>query len=177
VLAFTYWRAPIIKSPLTGAVLLIRDFSPFSRRGSYLELLQSEAGRPVRFGVMGVLTFILNMGLLLVFGNIGFSALPAYAFALGLAVQFNFASSQIWVWHDRRVDGLLGRAMAERWATFHGCIAVSLVVNFAVFAAAQLVMPVLLAAIAGVGGSTLIKFLSLDRLAFKGPAPAPPADA
>ena len=69
------------------------------------------------------------------------------------------------------------RAMAERWVTFHGCIAVSLVINFVVFAAAQLVMPVLLAALVGIGASTLIKFLSLDRLAFKDRIPAPFTDA
>jgi len=126
---------------------------------------------------MGVMTFVLNMGLLVLFGELGASRLPAYAMALGLAVQFNFASSQVWVWRDRRLHTLWGRAMVERWATFHGCIAVSLVVNFAVFGAAQFVMPLLLAVVAAVAASTLIKFLSLDRLAFKRPVAAPPIDA
>jgi putative flippase GtrA len=130
----------------------------------------------VRFGALGAVTFVVNLGLLLLFKAAGIPSIPAYALALFLAVQFNFAISQFWVWGDRHVASFWGRAMAERWVTFHGCIAVSLVVNFVVFAAAQLVMPDLLAAVAGVGASTLVKFLSLDRLAFKDRITAPAAD-
>jgi putative flippase GtrA len=123
--------------------------------------------RPLRYGTVGAVTFVLNLGLLVLFKRAGLPSVPAYALALALAVQFNFACSQFWVWGDRHVASFWGRDMAERWVTFHGCIGVSLLINFVVFVAAQMVMPDLFAAVVGVIASTLAKFLSLDRFAFR----------
>lgn len=89
----------------------------------------------------------------------------AYAFALALAVQFNFVVSQLLVWHDRPLV-LTARAVFERWAAFHTMIALSLVINLVTFAIAQPFMSDLLATIAAVATSTVIKFVSLDRYAF-----------
>ena len=132
-----------------------------------VERLRLLAARPLRYGTVGAITFVLNLGLLFAFKALGIPSVPAYALALALSVQFNFACSQFWVWGDRHVASFWGRDMAERWVAFHGCIGVSLVINFIVFAAAQVFMPDVLAALVGVGASTLAKFLSLDRLAFK----------
>ena len=129
--------------------------------------LRTLAARPMRYGTVGAITFVLNLGLLMLFKQAGLPSLPAYALALALSVQFNFTCSQFWVWGDRHVASFWGRDMAERWVAFHGCIGVSLIINFVAFAVAQMVMPDLLAAVVGVGASTLAKFLSLDRLAFK----------
>jgi putative flippase GtrA len=129
--------------------------------------LWTKWARPVRYGTVGAVTFVLNLGLLVLFKRAGLPSVPAYALALALSVQFNFACSQFWVWGDRHVASFWGRDTAERWVTFHGCIGVSLAINFVVFAAAQVFMPDVLAALVGVGASTLAKFLSLDRLAFK----------
>jgi putative flippase GtrA len=90
----------------------------------------------------------------------------AYVLALAIAVQFNFAVSQLLVWHDRGVSS--GRLrLAHRWLTFHAAIALSLVVNVVVFALAEPFMADIAAALVGLGASTLIKFLSLDRLVFR----------
>jgi putative flippase GtrA len=129
-------------------------------------LLNSAAARPVRFGVVGIITFGVQLGMLVVLKHAGLPSILAYAVALAISVQFNFIVNQLVVWADRPLT-LLSREFAERWATFHGCIAVSLVVNFAAFAVAQIFLPDLVAAVIGVGSSTALKFLSLDRVAFK----------
>ena len=124
------------------------------------------AARPIRFGVVGIVTFGVQMGF---FGGLqlaGLSAVIANAIALAAAVQFNFAANQLFVWADKPV-ALLSKALVERWATYHGCIAVSLVVNFSVFVVAQLFLPPVVAVLAGIACSTAIKFVSLDRFAFR----------
>jgi putative flippase GtrA len=96
----------------------------------------------------------------------GLSAVIANAFALALAVQFNFAGNQLLVWADLPVR-LWSRAFAERWVAYHGCIAVSLVVNFGAFVVAHLFLPDVIAVMIGIGSSTAIKFVSLERYAFR----------
>jgi putative flippase GtrA len=129
-------------------------------------LLHSSAARPVRFGVVGLITFGVQIGMLLLLKQLGLASIIAYALALAVSVQFNFIVNQLVVWADRPLTRL-GKEFAERWATFHGCIALSLVVNFGAFAVAQLFLPDVLAAMVGVGCSTALKFLSLDRFAFR----------
>jgi putative flippase GtrA len=126
--------------------------------------------RLVRFGVNGIATFFVQIGLLVLLKSAGVNGVVANAIALTVAVQFNFLLSEIFVWSDRRLLTVMGREMAQRWVTFHGCIALSLVLNFGAFIVARLFMPDVPAAVIGVGASTLLKFLSLDRLAFRGPA-------
>ena len=123
--------------------------------------------RFVRFGVNGIVTFFIQIGILLLLKSAGMGGVLANAIGLIVAVQFNFVVSEVFVWSDRRLMSVLGRQMAQRWLTFHGCIAASLVLNFGAFLIAQLFIPDLPAAIVGIGASTLLKFFSLDRLAFR----------
>lgn len=134
--------------------------------GRLQEMLVSGALRPIRFGAVGAVTFVVQIGGLFLLKELGLGSVPAYAIALAVAVQFNFIVNQTLVWWDRPLS-LLSRQFVERWATFHGCIALSLAVNMGAFVVAQLFVPDLFAAIIGVGSSTVIKFLSLDRLAFR----------
>ena len=129
-------------------------------------MIGSGAARPVRFGAVGGVTFALQLGLLLGFKATGLGSVVAYALALALSVQFNYVVNQLLVWHDRPMV-LLSRQFVERWVTFHGCIAVSLVLNMGAFVVAQLFIPDVLAAVVGVLASTAVKFLSLDKLAFR----------
>lgn len=129
-------------------------------------LAGSHAARPIRFGVVGAITFGLQIMLLTLLTNNGGDAVVANAIALAIAVQFNFAVSQLMVWHDRDLS-LARRRLAHRWFTFHAAIALSLVVNFAAFALALPFVPVVAAAFVGLAASTVIKFLSLDRLVFR----------
>jgi putative flippase GtrA len=129
-------------------------------------LAGSHAARPIRFAIVGAITFGLQIGLLTWLTDAGMNSIVAYVLALAIAVQFNFAVSQLLVWHDRGVSS--GRLrLAHRWLTFHAAIALSLVVNVVVFALAEPFMADIAAALVGLGASTLIKFLSLDRLVFR----------
>jgi len=122
--------------------------------------------RPIRFGIVGIVTFGVQMGFFAGLQAAGLTAVVANAIALAIAVQFNFAGNQLLVWADLPLK-LLSRAFAERWATYHGCIALSLIVNFSVFVVAQLFLPALVAVLIGIASSTAIKFVSLDRFAFR----------
>lgn len=138
--------------------------------GSRLERLTGLAGhrvlRPVRFGLVGALTFGLQLMLLTMFTEAAVSAVPAYIAALAIAVQFNFVVNQTLVWHDRS-DALNPRRLAERWLTFHAFIALSLVLNVIGFAVAEPFMPLFAAALVGLAVSTVVKYVSLDRLVFR----------
>jgi putative flippase GtrA len=129
-------------------------------------LIGSGAARPVRFGAVGAVTFGVQLGLFGLFKALGMGAIFGYALALALSVQFNFVVNQLFVWHDRPL-AMFSAQGAQRWVTFHGCIALSLVVNFLAFVIAREFMADLPAAVIGVGSSTALKFLSLDKLAFK----------
>lgn len=129
-------------------------------------LAGSHAVRPIRFAVVGAITFGLQIVLLGIFTSAGLGSLIAYVVALAISVQFNFVVSQLLVWHDRPVSRA-PRRLAHRWATFHGAIGLSLVINVVAFALAEPFMPVLAAAVVGLAASTVIKFLSLDRLVFR----------
>ncbi len=127
-------------------------------------------GRPIRFGVVGIITFGVQLSVFYLLKSAGLPGLVANAVAIPVAVQFNFAANQLFVWRDVPVR-LFSRALIDRWATFHACIAVSLAVNYAVFAAAQFFIPEFLAFMVGIGSSTAIKFVSLDRFAFRASNP------
>lgn len=158
----------VLATPYTRKVSSPADTSVTPGRQRFRTLLLSSGmWRLVRFGVMGGITFGVQIGLLMLLTQAGLPSMVAYTIGLVVAVQFNFLVNQFFVWDDRRIGVLFSRAMAERWLTFHGCIALSLVLNLGGFAVAHLFMPDLPAAIIGVGLSTLVKFFSLDRLAFK----------
>jgi putative flippase GtrA len=122
--------------------------------------------RFVRFAVLGGITAVINIGLLWLLSEAaGLNAIVAYAIGMAIALQFNFLASQTFVWQDRGAGSW--RVLAERWVTFHSCTAASIAVNMAVFIVARLFMPDIAAAIVGLAISTVVKFMSLDRLAFK----------
>ena len=129
-------------------------------------LAGSHPARPARFAVVGAVTFALQLVLLSLLTGAGVESLFAYVIALALAVQFNFGASQLLVWHDRDLSSATSH-LARRWLTFHGAIALSLVVNVVAFALAERALPDVAAAIVALAASTVLKFLSLDRLVFR----------
>ncbi len=122
--------------------------------------------RPIRFGIVGLVTFGVQMICFAGFEAAGLTVVIANAIALAIAVQFNFAGNQLLVWADLPVK-LASRAFAQRWAAFHGCIALSLAVNLGVFVLAHLFLPALIAVMIGIASSTASKFVSLERFAFR----------
>jgi putative flippase GtrA len=129
-------------------------------------LAGSHAARPIRFGIVGAVTFGVQIVLLELFTRAGLGSLVAYVVALAISVQFNFIVNQFLVWHDRPMSRV-PRRLLHRWATFHGAIALSLVINVVAFALAEPFVPDIAAAVVGLAASTIIKFLSLDRLVFR----------
>ncbi len=129
-------------------------------------LAGSHAARPIRFGIVGAVTFVIQIAGLTLFTNAGLGSLVAYIASLVISVEFNFVVNQLLVWHDRPVSRV-PRRLLHRWATFHGAIALSLVINVVAFALAEPFMPDIAAAVVGLAASTVIKFLSLDRLVFR----------
>lgn len=127
--------------------------------------------RPIRFGAVGIVTFGIQMGFFAGLEIAGLVAALANAIALAIAVQFNFAGNQLLVWADQPVH-IRSRAFVRRWVAFHGCIALSLAINYGVFLVAHLFVPGLIAVMIGIGSSTAIKFVSLDRVAFRSSRPA-----
>ena len=107
----------------------------------------------------------------------GLHAVLAYALGLVVLLQFNFALNTLLVWGDRPVGTDRWRATFKRWAAFHVCIALAVALNFGIFVFARGYMPDAIAAIVAILGSTLIKFFSLDRLAFKAEAALPVENA
>lgn len=130
---------------------------------------RSAKARPIRFLVIGGATFVVQLVLLKAFEAVGLGQVIAYLCALALAVQFNFAASQLLVWHDRPLEW---RAVSvfRRWLSFHTWIAFSVVINFVAFVIAQLFVSDILATVIAVAASTVVKFLSLDRLTFRSEA-------
>ncbi len=106
------------------------------RAGPLISYFRSSGARPLRFLVVGGVTFLLQFGLLKLFEAPGLSPVAAYALALFFAVQFNFVVSQLLVWPDRPLH-LTARAVFRRWLSFIAMIALSLVINFVGFAVAQ----------------------------------------
>jgi len=121
--------------------------------------------RPLRFLFVGGITFLLQFGLLKLFELPGWGPVVAYALALALAVQFNFAVSQLLVWQDRPVNAT-ATDIGRRWLSFHLMIALSLLINFVAFVIAVAFVPDIVATLIAVAASTVIKFLSLDRYTF-----------
>jgi len=77
---------------------------------------RKHAARPLRFGIVGAVTFGLQYLLLSLLTSSGVTPAVAYLIALAVAVQFNFIVSQLLVWHDRPMSLTVGR-VANRWAT------------------------------------------------------------
>lgn len=152
----------------SASALLI---SRIANADAVASLAASQRARPVRFLLVGGITFALNVALLVLFTSLGLGSIVAYAIALALSVQFNFVVNQLLVWHDRPLP-LAIRPIVARWAGFHAWIALSLVLNMLAFSIATLFVGDLAAAFVAVVVSTGFKFFSLDRFAFR-PAAAP----
>jgi putative flippase GtrA len=125
--------------------------------------LFAEPSRPLRFLCVGALATVTQLGLLAGLTALGWS--PALANGLGLlaATQVNFALSSVFTWRDRRRTR---RTLPLRWARFMGLVATTLLLNEAVFLAARVALPTLVAAGLGSGLMAVLNFTLGDRFVF-----------
>jgi putative flippase GtrA len=130
-------------------------------------LLNTGFGRLLRFAVVGGTTGLLQLGMLQALKAAGIAAVPAYALGLLVSCQVNFTLNTFLVWNDRPMGSDRLRALVRRWTAYHACIAVAVALNFGVFVLVRAYVPDIAAAVIAILASTLVKFFSLDRLAFK----------
>ncbi len=135
-----------------------------------MRFLDSGFGRLVRFGVVGGATGLIQLLMLIVLKANGIGAAVAYAIGLVISCQFNFALNTFLVWGDRPVVSNWLRSTFRRWVAYHISIALSIALNYGIFLVARGYMGDIIATLVAIGGSTLVKFVSLDRLAFKAEA-------
>lgn len=119
------------------------------------------------------MTFVINIGVLRALQSAGLGAVPAYAIAVAVSVQFNFLTNNALVWGDRRIVSGRIRAWLQRWVSFHGCVGVAVLLNMAVFVLVSMWLPDIAAAVVATSTATVLKFFSLDRLAFRAEVPTP----
>jgi putative flippase GtrA len=126
--------------------------------------VRAHRARLARFALTGGAAGLLQLGLLALFVRLGWPALVSDAAAFALATQANFALSQGFTWADRPAD--VG-GLRARWLRYHAAVGGSALLNMAVFAAADRVLPSLAAAAAGIAAAASFNYLSGDRLVFR----------
>jgi putative flippase GtrA len=138
------------------------------------DLFLSPAARPLRFAGTGGAAGAVQLLLLAILSARGWNALLANSVAFLLAAQVNFALSLTFTWRDRHPAGTrsgpatVGWA-GRRWLLFHGSIAAMALVNMLTFAAAQSVLPTLVASVTGITTGAVGNYLAGDRLVFRQP--------
>lgn len=134
-------------------------------------LLHDEKTRPLRFVVSGAPTASVQLGILALLVRFGWPVLAANGLAIAVAAQMSFALSVWFTWRGRNV----GRRLARTWLMFHASICVTVMLNLGISTAGALILPLPVAAVAGVAAAAVGNFASGDRLIFRqkrGIAPA-----
>lgn len=117
--------------------------------------------RPVRFVLTGGCCALVQLALLAALSARGFAPFEANAAAFALAAHLNFAASSTFTWRDRR-----GGSLPARWLAFLGAVSGTALLNLAVFALASAVLPVVLAAAAGIAVAAVVNYLVADHAIF-----------
>jgi putative flippase GtrA len=122
--------------------------------------------RFLRFNGVGVVGFVLQLGVLAALLYLGMHYLLATALAVEAAVLHNFAWHERWTWRDRPATGRTRFGRLWRFHALNG--SVSLVGNVAlmrVFVGA-FGMPAIPANLLAVLACSLVNYLASDRLVF-----------
>lgn len=118
--------------------------------------------RPVRFLLAGGLCAVAQLGMLLVLTARGAAPLLANATAFTIAAHLNFVVSATFTWGDRR-----GGSLLARWVAYLVAISGTALLNLAVFEVARAVLPVAVAAAAGIAVAAALNFVIGDRAIFR----------
>jgi putative flippase GtrA len=144
---------------MAGTTPLVVANEPSTARGRLHAIVFGRSSRPVRFAAVGAVCAVVQLGILGALSTQGVAAGLANAAGLAVSAQLKFGLSQVFTWHDRKPDGKLGRALAERWATFHGLIALTTALNFVIFLGVEPMLPLLVAGAVGIGGAAVFNYL------------------
>ena len=127
----------------------------------------------IKFNVVGVLGFALQVGALFVLTHTShpISYLTATALAVELAILNNFFWHQLWTWRDR--PSLTVNETLRRLAKFNittGLVSIAGNLVFMSILVGRLGVAIVLANLISVLGCSLLNFILADRLAFKAAA-------
>jgi putative flippase GtrA len=131
-----------------------------------LAWFSSSASRPFRFIVVGVLTALLQIGILYWLLQYHWNATIANVIAFLLSAQANFLLNSLFTWQDRQEPGKR-ESLLKRWIAFHGSIAGTGLLNNLVFLGAHIVMPTLVASLLGTGAAALVNFTIMNFFVFR----------
>ena len=124
-------------------------------------------GRFLRFNIVGVAGFLLQVGVLALLVYVGAHYLVATAVAVEAAVLHNFLWHERWTWRDRPSDG---RGRLGRLWRFHALNgAISLAGNLLLMRlfVGGLGMPPIPANLLSVLACAVVNFFASDRLVFR----------
>jgi dolichol-phosphate mannosyltransferase len=125
------------------------------------------AGRFLRFNVVGVIGFGIQLGVLALLVRPGTHYLVATAIAVEAAVLQNFLWHERWTWRDRPVRGRARAARLWRFHAINGFVSIGgnlLLMRLLVGACG---MPPLAANVAAVLACSLVNFSGSDRIVFR----------
>lgn len=162
----------------TSSYLLWVLAEPCRLRAEATRLARNHARRLVRFSAVGVIAASVQLALLDGLIRLGWDPFLANVVGILVSIQVNFLLSARVIWPDRPIHG----RWRQSWVAFHGAMLSTTLLNLAVFALASLVVPRLIAAMAGIAVGATINYLVGDRLVFRrglpsGKPPAPQRDA
>ena len=123
--------------------------------------------RFLRFNGVGVLGFVLQLGVLALLLRAGVHYLPATALAVELAVLHNFAWHERWTWRDRPADAGTRAGRLWRFHASNGLISLAGNLVLMRLLVGLLAMPAVPANLLAVLLCSLINFTASDRLVFR----------
>ncbi|MGH7196397.1 MAG: glycosyltransferase [Candidatus Saccharimonadales bacterium] len=107
--------------------------------------------RVARFGMVGTVCLLVQLGIMWFLVNHGIHESPANSTGFLLSAQLNFVLSRNFTWGDRTKQGLLLARRFAQWVAFNSVVLAGAVVNFLAFAGATMLdVPIVYAAIAAV---------------------------
>lgn len=123
--------------------------------------------RFLRFNVVGVAGFVLQLGVLALLVYLGAHYLVATAVAVEAAVLHNFFWHERWTWRDRPADGRSRLGRLWRFHALNG--AVSLAGNLVLmrFLVGTFGLPPIPANLAAVLACAIVNFFASDRAVFR----------
>lgn len=131
-----------------------------------VDLLLSEAVRPVRFVCTGSIAALCQLGLLGVLSHQGWNSALANITASLLGTEINFMLSFAFTWSDRCFNKGV-KQLLRRWIAYHTSIIGTLLLSQLLFLATRPVLPLLLASLLGTCVSSVANFLLMNYFVFR----------
>ena len=131
-----------------------------------VDLLLSEAGRPVRLVCTGGVAALCQLSLLSALSHQGWNPALANITASLLGTEVNFALSFLFTWRDRCSSRGVKQVL-RRWIAYHTSIVGTLLLSQLLFLAARLALPLLLASLLGTCITAAANFVLMNHFVFR----------